>query len=112
MMNKLDSRRGGKKIRINPTAGKGVQFVGPDPLPPDFWKGVEYYESKIKELAGVQDVTALMQLNQLPSDDSIEKLMESMSLTWRSRSRVIEVFVREFALMQAYNFAQFYTLPR
>lgn len=112
MMNRIDTRRAGKKIRLRPTAGKqGLQFVPPDPLPADFWKGVEYYEQKIKELSGTQDVSNLMRLNQVPSSDSIETIMESMSLTWRMRSRVIEVFMREFAEMQAYNYTQFYNLP-
>jgi len=112
MVDRTDTRRAGKKFRINPVAGKGVQIVGPDPLPADFWKGIEYYESKIKELSGSQDISNLMKLNQMPSSDSIETILESMSLSWRLRSRVIEVFIREFALMMAYNFAQFYTLPR
>lgn len=112
MVDRIDTRRAGKRIRINPVAGKGLQFVGPDPLPQDFWKGVEYYEQKIKELSGSQDLSNLMKLNQVPSSDSIEQMQESMSLSWRLRSRVIEVFMREFAGMMAYNFAQFYTLPR
>jgi hypothetical protein len=109
---KLDTRRAGKKIRINPSAGRGFEIKGPDPLPADFWKGIEYYETKIKELSGSQDISNMMKLNQIPSADSIEQILESMSLSWRMRSRVIEVFIREFALMMAYNFAQFYTLPR
>lgn len=112
MVDRTDTRRAGKKFRINPVAGKGIQIVGPDNLPQDFWKGIEYYEAKIKELSGSQDISNLMKLNQMPSSDSIESIMESMSLSWRMRSRVIEVFVREYALMMAYNFAQFYTLPR
>ena len=112
MVDRTDTRRAGKKFRINPVAGKGIQIVGPDALPVDFWKGIEYYEQKIKELSGSQDISNMMKLNQIPSSDSIEQIMESMSLTWRLRSRVIEVFMREFALMMAYNFAQFYTLPR
>lgn len=113
LLDRLDTRKAGKKIRINPTAGKnGLQFEGPGNLPADFWRGIEYYETKIKELSGVQDISNLMKLNQIPSSDSIEKIMESMSLSWRMRSRVIEVFMREFAEMMAYNFAQFYTLPR
>jgi hypothetical protein len=113
MIDRLDTRRAGKKIRASMLAGKGaLQFVGPDNLPVDFWRGIEYYESKIKELSGSQDISSLMKLNQLPSSDSIESIMESMSLTWRLRSRVVEVFMREYALMMAYNFAQFYTLPR
>jgi hypothetical protein len=113
MINRIDTRRAGKKIRINPTAGKGgIEFVYPEPLPQDFWKGVEFYQEKIKELSGSQDLSAMMKLNQLPASDSMETMIESMSLCWRMRSRVIEVFMREFALMMAYNFAQFYTLPR
>lgn len=112
MVDRTDTRRSGKKFRINPVAGKGIQIVGPDPLPQDFWKGIEYYETKIKELSGSQDLSSLMKLNQVPSSDSIEQMQESMSLSWRLRSRVIEVFMREFASMMAYNYAQFYTLPR
>lgn len=111
MMASLDTRRAGKKIFHNPTAGKGVQLVGPDPLPQDFWKGIEYYEAKIRELSGAQDMSSLMRLNQVPSSDSIEQIMESMSLSWKQRSRVIEVFMREYATMMAYNYTQFYTLP-
>lgn len=112
-IDRLDARKAGKKIRINPVAGKnGLIIQGPDGLPGDFWKGIEYYETKIKELSGTQDISNLMKLNQVPSSDSIEQLMSSMSLSWRMRSRVIECFMREFAEMMAYNFAQFYTLPR
>jgi hypothetical protein len=112
-INKIDTRRAGKRIRVNPTTGKsGLQFVGPDPLPADFWKGIEYYEAKIKELSGSQDLSSMMKMGQMPSPDTVEQLMEAMSLTWRMRSRVIEVFMREYAQMMAYNFAQFYTLPR
>ncbi len=111
-LNKIDTRRAGKRIRINPTAGKGLQFVGPDPLPNDFWKGIEYYEAKIKELSGSQDLSSMMKLNQMPSPDTVEQLIQAMSLSWRMRSRVIEVFMREYAMMMAYNYAQFCTLPR
>ena len=111
-LNKIDTRRAGKRIRINPSAGKGLVFQGPDPLPADFWKGIEYYEAKIKELSGSQDMSNMMKLGQMPSPDTVEQLIQSMSLSWRMRSRVIEVFMREYAMMMAYNYAQLYTLPR
>lgn len=111
LVDRTDTRRAGKKFRINDVAGKGLQIVGPDPLPADFWKGIEYYEAKIKELSGTQDISNLMKLQQMPSPDTVEQLMESMSLTWRMRSRVIEVFMREYAMMMAYNYTQFYNLP-
>lgn len=112
LIDRMDTRRAGKKIRANMLQKGALQLVGPDPLPADFWKGIEYYEAKIKELSGSSDISNLMKLNQLPSSDSIESILESMSLTWRMRSRVIECFVREYAMMMAYNFAQLYTLSR
>jgi len=112
MIERIDTRRAGKKFRTNSVAGKGFAIVGPDPLPVDFWKGIEYYEAKIKELSGSADLSNMMKLQQVPSADSMETILQSMSLTWRMRSRVIECFMREFASMMAYNFAQFYTLPR
>lgn len=112
LVDRMDTRRAGKKIRYNPSAGKPPAIVGPDPLPTDFWKGIEYYEAKIKELSGSQDLSNLTQLGQMPSSDTVEHIMETMSLSWRLRSRVIEVFMREYALMMAYNFTQFYTLGR
>lgn len=112
MFERLDTRRAGLKLLQNPIAGKGIEILPPPPLPPDFWRGIEYYEAKIKELSGTQDLSNLMRMGQVPSDDTVEKILEGMSLSWRMRSRVIEVFVREFALMMAYNFAQFYTLQR
>src|SRR5215510_7707647 len=112
LIDKMDTRRAGKKLRASMLQKGTIQVVGPDPLPADFWRGVEYYENKHAQLSGAQDISSLMKLNQIPSSDSIEQIMESMSLLWRLRSRFIEVFMREFATMLAYNFAQFYTLPK
>src|SRR3990167_3964749 len=112
MMERMDTRKAGQKIMYNAMgSGKDIQFVGPDALPQDFWLGIQYYEAKIKELSGSQDMSSLMKLGQMPSSDSIEKIMETMSESWKLRSRVIEVFMREFATMMAYNYTQFYTLP-
>ena len=112
LIERMDTRRAGKKLRASMLQKGTIQVVGPDPLPADFWKGVEYYENKHRELSGSQDISSLMKLNQVPSSDSIEQIIESMSLMWRLRSRFIEVFMREFATMLAYNFTQFYTLPK
>lgn len=110
VLDRVDTRRAGGKYRHNPIAGKGLQIVPPPPLPGDFWKGLEFYLSEMNTLSGVADVSRLMKLNQLPSSDAIERVMESMSPSVRLRSRVIEAFMREFATMTAYNIAQFWTL--
>lgn len=112
MLSKFDTRKAGAKLRINPVAGKGVQIVPPPPLPADYWRFIEQAQTWINELSGFADLSKLASLNQIPSGDTIEKIMEGMSLSWRNRSRIIETFMVEFGTMMAYNFAQFYTLPR
>jgi hypothetical protein len=110
-LDKIDTRRAGLKLRQNPLGGRGLEFVKPSPLPPDFMSIVEYYETKMYELPGNRDLNSLMRLNQMPSNETVEKLIENMSPSVRLRSRVLEAYMREFATMLAYNFAQFYTLP-
>jgi hypothetical protein len=63
-------------------------------------------------LSGVRDLSQMMRLNQMPSAGTIEKVMEAMSPSVRGRSRSIEAVMREFGMMTAYNFAQFYDLPK
>jgi hypothetical protein len=109
-LDRWDTRRSGGKYLHNPIAGKGMQIVPPPPLPQEFWTGLQFYASEMTNLSGVGDVSQLMRLNQIPSSDSIEQIMEAMSPSVRLRSRVIEAFMREFASMMAYNISQFMTL--
>ena len=110
-LDKIDSRRAGLKIMQNPLAGKGVQIVPPNSMPPDFWRGIDWLINEMNELSGVTNIQALMRLNQMPSSDTIEQIAEKMSPSVRLRSKMIEAFIREFATMLAYNFTQYYTLP-
>ena len=63
------------------------------------------------DISGVRDLSNLMKLNQLPAADTIEKITETMTPANRLRSRYMEAFIREFAVMTASNFFQFYTTP-
>lgn len=107
----MDTRKAGGKYMHNPTAGKGLQLVYPPSLPSEVKWFIEFLIGQMDELSGVRDMSQLMRLNQLPGADTIEKLMESMTASVRGRSRQLEAFIREFAMMVAYNFAQFYTVP-
>ena len=109
-LDRIDTRRAGGKYQHNPIAGKGMQIVPPVNLPPEFFKGLEFYLNEINTLSGVADISQLMKLNQTPSSDSIEQIMESMSPSVRLRSRIIEAFMREFATQMAYNITQFMTV--
>lgn len=111
-LDRWDTRRSGGKYLHNPIAGKGMQIVPPPPLPQEFWNGLQFYAQEMNSLSGVGDISQLMKLNQIPSSDSIEQIMEAMSPSVRLRSRMIEAFMREFATMMAYNISQFMTLAQ
>ena len=112
MLDRLDTRRAGWKIQQNPLAGKGIQVVPPPPLPSEVFNHRDWLPDQMDELSGVRDMSQMMRLNQMPSAETMEKLIESMTASVRAQSRVIEAFMREFAMMMAFNFAQFYTLPK
>jgi len=110
-LNSIDTRRAGLRIRHNPTAGKGVVLALEPPLDPTIEKTIQFLINEMDTLSGVRDLGHLSRLNQLPSGDTIERLVEAMTPKIRLWSRMMESFVREFAMMLAYNFAQFDTLP-
>ena len=110
-MDKIDTRRAGLKLQQNPVMGKGIQLVYPQGGLADVFNQIKFLIEEMDTLSGVRDMSQLMRLNQIPSSDSIDKIIESMTPLVRFRSRMIEAFMREFATMLAYNFAQFYTMP-
>ncbi len=110
-MDKIDTRRAGLKLQQNPVMGKGIQLVYPQGGLADVFNQIKFLIDEMDTLSGVRDMSQLMRLNQIPSSDSIDKIIESMTPLVRFRSRMIEAFMREFAMMLAYNFAQFYTAP-
>lgn len=110
-MERIDTRKPGLKLQQNPLMGKGIQLVYPNSLPAEVFKQIEWLVDQMEKLSGVRDMSQLMKLNQIPSSDTIDRMMEAMTPLVRLRSRMFEAFMREFAMMLAYNFAQFYTLP-
>jgi len=109
-MDRIDTRMPGLRFRVDPGAGAGVT------MPEANLQGVaiamEWLQKLVdgmKELSGTSELNSLVQLGQLPSSETIERMMESMSLSVRLRSRVMEAFLREFAMMLLCNFFQFDT---
>ncbi len=111
-MDRIDTRKSGLKLQQNPMMGKGIQIVYPNPLPDTIFKSLELDSNEMDMLSGVRDLSQMMRLNQMPSANTIEKVMEAMSPSVRGRSRSIEAVMREFGMITAYNFAQFYDLPK
>lgn len=113
-LDRVNSRRAGLKLRYNALAGKdSIAIRYPDPLPEYLVAGLPgFYIEQIRTLSGASDASQLMRLNQMPASDTVDKILETMSPSIRLRSRYIEAFMREFAMMLAYNFTQFYTIKR
>lgn len=110
-LSKMDTRRAGGKYLHNPIAGKGMQIVNPQVLDPIIQWIIPFLMEHMNDLAGVSALQSVMQLAQMPSADTVDKIISSMSPSVRARSRVLESFVSEVATIMAFNFAQFYTLP-
>lgn len=112
MWNRLDTRLAGMKIKQNPTAGKGIELTTQDPLPADVLEIIKTIVGEMDYLGGVANMQALMQLQQAPAADSIEKMLESLSPLLRLKGRLLEAFLRDMGEMVKACFFQFYTLPR
>jgi hypothetical protein len=75
----FDTRRSGWKIYQNPLAGKGIQIIPPPPLDQAIWEHIKWIQDEMKELSGVADLGQLMSLKQIPSNDSVEAIIHSMT---------------------------------
>lgn len=110
-MRKINTRRPGLKFSYNPISGKPAQVLYEPDLDPSIIQHIAFLIEQMDDISGVRDLSNLMKLNQLPAADTIEKITESMTPANRLRSRYMEAFIREFAMMTASNFFQFYTMP-
>ena len=106
---RIDTARAGLKIRHNPLAGKGVELLHEPALDPQIMPWLQAIIEQMKDLSGVKDATQLMNLGQVPSSETVEKILETMSPSIRIRSMVMESFISEFAMIVLNNFFQFYT---
>jgi hypothetical protein len=107
---RIDTRRAGLRLRVNPVAGQGIKYEWPQmqgvTIAMEWMKALV---EEMKELSGTQELSSLVQLGQLPSSETIERLVESQSPAVRIRSRAMEVYMREVAMITLMNFFQFRT---
>jgi hypothetical protein len=109
---RLDTRRPGMKIKTNMSAGKGVEFRGPEPLPSYSFEVMKFIASEMDYQAGTANLVALTQLQQMPGEDTIERMMEALTPTLRLKGRLLEFFLRDVGDMVKASFFQFYNMPR
>lgn len=110
-LDRIDTRREGLKIRHNPLAGKGVEVLYEPAMDAMALPWMEQLIDQMKDLSGVKDVSQLMNLGQIPTTETVEKILETMSPSIRIRSQVMEAYISEFAMIVLNNFFQFYTAP-
>jgi hypothetical protein len=108
---KFDPSQPGQQIHHSMMGG-GFKVHDVPPIDPSIINQRQYLQDRMYHLSGVQDLTQLLGLNQMPGDNTIEALLAAMSPDLRGRSRAIEAYMSEIATMLSYNFAQFYSLPR
>jgi hypothetical protein len=109
----FDTRLSGMQLGINPHAAgpKGAfQIVDEPPLDAAIPEHLKFLLDSMDELSGVANLRGLAELNQIPSSDTIEQLIQAMTPLVRTRSRSLEIFIRDFAAMLMSMFMQFYPL--
>lgn len=109
-MDSIDTRRAGLKLTTLP--GRKAELGIVAPLDASIENTIKFLIDEMEMLTGTRDLTQMMNLGQLPTSETIEKMIESMTPSIRLRSRVMESYIREFAMMLASNFFQFYDMPR
>lgn len=109
---RFDTRMPGLKLKTNTTVGKGVEVQKVDQLPTYTFEMLQWVAQEMDYHAGTANLSSLMQLQQAPGADSIEKMQEALSPTLRLKGRLLEYFLRDVGEMVKSCFFQFYNMPR
>lgn len=107
----------------NQVVGLDLTFAGSEQikplLPPEYFnlpaivpELIEANERRITHYMGVADAAALARARQLPSGDTLERLMESMGPLIKDQSRNMEAAIRDQGEMWKSLVFQFYHSPR
>lgn len=108
-MKLLDPRRPGKRVKVQPGFGEPYQKQdGPSPqvlqIASELW---DKLTTKFTDLTGTANLSALLQLRQLPSADTIQKYYEALTPEIRQEARQVEAFMRDLSEMIKVNYFQF-----
>ncbi len=109
---KLDTRLPGLKIKLNTSRGKALEISDPPQLPDYIFLFWQQLMTEMDTRAGVANLQALTQLQQMPGADSIEQMKEALTPVLRLKGRLLEAFLREVGDMVKADIFQFYTAPR
>jgi hypothetical protein len=108
-MKLTDPQRPGKRLKVQPGFGDPyTKLDGPNPQvlaqASELW---DKLTTKHNDLSGVANLTALLQLRQLPSADTIQKYYDALTPEIRMEARQAEMFMRDLSEMIKVNYFQF-----
>lgn len=108
---RFNTRIPGMKLATNPHAkgpGGAVEIIQEPELSRMIPEWLKMLMDQMEEISGIASMKSFTQLGQVPSSETIDKIIDSMTPLVRARSRSMEVFIRDFAMMLASMFMQFY----
>jgi hypothetical protein len=108
----IDSRLPGGKYRVNSTAGEDFEILDGPNFPNWIINFAEYLKNAIDENTGARGLRNLDQLKQMPSGDTLEKYMESLTPMIAQMARSVELSLAEVADQFIMNAMQFYPAGR
>jgi hypothetical protein len=108
----IDSRLPGGKFRVNTTAGEDFEILDGPKFPEWIINFAEYLKNAIDENTGARGLRNLDQLKQMPSGDTLEKYMESLTPMIAQMARSVELSLAEVADQFIMNAMQFYPAGR
>lgn len=115
-MESLDTRQPGQAIGVDLTISNNPITPILDPsfydIPPIIPELVSKNEETMKYLSGVNDFTAITKANQLPSSDTIEKILEQAGPMVTDIFRSVEAALGELGEMMKCMFFEFYDAGR
>lgn len=114
---KIDPRKPGLRLRANlaGAGGRGVQSILEHQdlrIYPEHMAYLEYLADAMDHQMAVKDLTNLAKARQLPSDSTIDKIMEIAGPIVQDMSRVDEASMRDLGEMVGSNFIQYYDAGR
>lgn len=109
---RMDPRKPGRNIPINFQFGKGFEIGPPPELPQYAFAHFKNIEDQMDYLLAIRDMTNLAKTNQIPSAESIDKILEMAGPVVTDISRGMERGLRDLGEMVKCLFYQFYDAPR
>ena len=109
-LRKLDTRRDGMKVQVNPTMGDGFKLLDGPNFPAWMSQLIEFLRNEIDDNSGVIGLRQQQNLkSMLPDKDTVTQFEQALSPILTRRARGMEIALSELAEIVKFGFFQYYT---